>query len=52
MGARTVHRYPGAARAGIPATVLDLGDWGPEWVFGSWHAQEDVWCRAAYDEAR
>lgn len=47
-GAEVVYRYPAYPELNIEASVLDLQDMGPEWVFGGWHRAEDNWCHAAY----
>lgn len=50
-GAKTVRDYPAYPELGIEASRLDLADFGPEWVFGGWHADEVRWCRAAFEAA-
>ena len=50
-GATTIHRYPAYPELGIEASVLDLNDLGPEWIFGGWYVSESDWCTAAYEYA-
>lgn len=47
-GARTVHDYPAYPALNVPATRLDLADFGPEWVLGGWSKGEEAWCLAAF----
>jgi hypothetical protein len=47
-GAKIVHEYPAYPELNVPASTLDLADFGPEWVFGGWLKGEEDWCRAAY----
>jgi hypothetical protein len=50
-GAGTVHHYRAEPHARLGPSVLDLAEFGPEWVFGGWFENEELWCMAAYNEA-
>lgn len=50
-GAETVHHYPALPAMRIGPTVLDLAEFGPDWVFGGWFEGEELWCMAAYNDA-
>ncbi|MFN0007683.1 MAG: hypothetical protein ACKVXR_07230 [Planctomycetota bacterium] len=50
-GAKRVREYPAYPALGVEASRLDLDTFGYEWVFGGWFADEDAWCRAAFDHA-
>jgi hypothetical protein len=50
-GAQRAREYPAYPALGVEASRLDLDLFGVEWVFGGWFAEEDAWCRAAFDYA-
>ncbi len=45
LGARSSHTFGGGS-------VLDLGDFGDEWVFGRWFKDEERWCLKAFEYAQ
>ena len=50
-GAKTVWTFNNAWLKGLRRehnTVLSVADWGPEWIFGEWLAEEVRWCLSAY----
>jgi hypothetical protein len=50
-GLRQTHHFPAYPDLGITASVTDLGEIGPEWVYGAWHRDEPAWCEAAFHAA-
>ena len=50
-GAEQVHHFPANPALGIEASILDLRELGPGWVFGRWDRAEPAWCRVAFDAA-
>jgi hypothetical protein len=53
-GAKTTWTYNDAWTKNLAPeynSVLNLSDWGIEWVFGRWDLDERRWCLAAYHAA-